>query len=222
MRSLVLLAMRNREAIGGPMPETTAAVTARKPLLRALYAFVLRLAATRYALPALAGVAIIEATFPFAPPDVMLGPMVLANRRRAYLYAAVCTLGSVVGGVIGYGIGHFAAPLALRLLALSGHATALSSFHDWFAQWGLAVILVKGLTPIPYMLVTLASGVAHFSFPVFVGASLITRGSRFFLEALLLSHPGAEAFVERNLNVLFVLGLVLVAAVVIGFRLLGG
>lgn len=190
-------------------------------MLRSLYDWVLRLAASRFALPALAGVAMIEATFPFAPPDVMLGPMVLARRERAFLYAAVCTLGSVSGGIIGYSIGHFAAATAMKLLALSGHGQALDSFHVWFARWGLAVILIKGLTPIPYMLVTLASGVAGFSFPVFVGASFVTRGGRFFLEAALLSHPAAKTFVDRHLTTLFVLGLVLVAAVVVLFKLLG-
>jgi membrane protein YqaA with SNARE-associated domain len=190
-------------------------------MLRSLYNWVLRLAAGRYALPALAGVAMIEATFPFAPPDVMLGPMVLARRERAFLYALVCTIGSVSGGIIGYSIGHFAAPLAMQLLALRGHAGALNSFHAWFAKWGLAVILIKGLTPIPYMLVTLASGVARFNFPVFVGASIVTRGGRFFLEATLLSHPKAKEIVDRHLTALFFLGLVGIVAVVVLFKLLG-
>jgi len=190
-------------------------------MLRSLYNWVLRLAAGRYALPALAGVAMVEATFPFAPPDVMLGPMVLARRERAFLYAAVCTLGSVAGGIIGYSIGHFAAATAMKLLVFSGHGGALASFHVWFAHWGLAVILIKGLTPIPYMLVTLASGVAGFNFPIFVAASIVTRGGRFFLEALLLSHPDAKTFVDRHLTTLFILGLVSVVAVVVAFRLLG-
>src|ERR1700761_1853060 len=150
-------------------------------MLRALYAWVLRLAATPYALPVMAGVAVIEATFPFVPPDVMLSPMVLARRERAWFYAAVCTLSSVAGGMVGYAIGHFLAGLALKVLTISGHPNALASFQTLFAKYGLAVILIKGFTPVPYMLVTLASGIAHFSFPVFVGASLVTRGGRFFL-----------------------------------------
>jgi membrane protein YqaA with SNARE-associated domain len=191
-------------------------------MLRALYDRVLRLAATRYALPALVGVAVIEATFPFAPPDLMLGPMVLARRERAWLYAGVCTAGSVTGGMIGYAIGFFLAGLGTRILALSGHGAALAAFHAWFAQWGLAVILVKGLTPVPYMLVTLASGLAHFSFPVFVGASIVTRGGRFFLEAALLQHPKAKAVIDRHLYWLAGAGVVLVIAAFVLLKLLGG
>lgn len=166
-------------------------------MLKALYNRILALAATPYAVPAMAVVAMIEATFPFPPPDLMLGPMVLARRERAWLYAAICTAGSVVGGMIGYAIGFFLAGLGVQILALSGHPTGLVVFHQWFAQWGLAVILIKGFTPVPYMLVTIASGVAHFNFPVFVGASVLTRGGRFFIEAALLQHPKAKAIMDR-------------------------
>jgi membrane protein YqaA with SNARE-associated domain len=191
-------------------------------MLRALYDRILALAATPYALPALAGVAVVEATFPFAPPDLMLAPMVLARRERAWFYAAVATAGSVTGGMIGYAIGFFLSALGLKILALSGHAGALSAFHAWFAQWGLAVILIKGLTPVPYMLVTLASGIAHFSFPVFVGASIATRGGRFFLEAALLQHPKAKAVIDRYFYWLAAGGVVLILAAFILLRLLGG
>ena len=191
-------------------------------MLRALYDWVIRLAATPYAVPALAGVAMLEATFPFAPPDLMLAPMVLARRERAWLYAGICTAGSVTGGMIGYAIGFFLGGVALRILALAGHATALTVFHLWFAQWGLAVILIKGLTPVPYMLVTLASGLAHFSFPVFVGASIVTRGGRFFLEASLLQHPKAKAFIDRYLYWLAGAGIVLIIGAFVLLKLLGG
>src|SRR5579864_470321 len=180
---------------------------ARPPMLRALYDWILRLAGTPAAMPALAGVAMLEATFPFAPPDLMLAPMVLARRERAWLYAGVCTAGSVAGGMVGYAIGFYAAPLGNRILALSGHANALAAFHAWFAQWGLAVILIKGLTPVPYMLVTLASGLAHFSFPIFVAASIVTRGGRFFLEAALLQHPKAKAIIERYFYLIAIAGI---------------
>ncbi len=190
-------------------------------MLRFLYDWVLRLAAGRFALPIMAGVAMVEASFPFAPPDVMLGPMVLARRERAWLYAAVCTAGSVCGGMIGYGLGHFLTGAAMRLLILSGHPGALASFQALFAKYGLAVILIKGFTPVPYMLVTLASGVAHFNFAVFVAASIATRGGRFFLEAGLLSHPRAQAVIERHLTVLFLAGIGLVIGVFLLVRHLG-
>ena len=189
-------------------------------MLRPLYDWAMRLAAGRWALPALAGAAMLEATFPFVPPDVMLAPMVLARRERAWLYAAVCTAASVIGGCIGYALGYFAAAAADRLLTASGHPDALAQFKAMFDQWGLAVILVKGLTPVPYMLVTVASGLARFSLPVFVGASLVTRGGRFFLVAALLQHPKAKAFVDKHLTLLAILVLAVLIPVYIGLHLL--
>lgn len=189
-------------------------------MLRPLYDWALRLAGGRFALPALAGVAMIEATFPFVPPDVMLAPMVLARRERAWLYAAVCTISSVIGGCVGYAVGFFASDAAMHLLELSGRTGGLLQFQQLFAKVGLAVILIKGLTPVPYMIVTLASGLAHFSLPVFIGASLITRGGRFFLEAALLQHPQAQAFIDKHLTVLVVSALVLLAAALWGVHLL--
>jgi membrane protein YqaA with SNARE-associated domain len=189
-------------------------------MLRPLYDWAMRMAAGRYALPAMAGVAVLEATFPFVPPDVMLGPMVLARRERAWTYAAVCTLCSVLGGLIGYALGYAATGLAMDLFAMSGRMQGFRDFQCMFAQWGLAVILIKGLTPVPYMIVTLASGVSHFSLPVFIGASLATRGGRFFLEAALLQHPHAKAFVDKHLTTLVVGALVVIVAVFAGLHFL--
>ena len=189
-------------------------------MLRPLYDWAMRLAAGRYALPALAGVAMVEATFPFVPPDVMLAPMVLARRDRAWLYATVCTLASVLGGCIGYAVGYFASDVAIRLLSMSGRTGGLQAFQALFAKVGLAVILIKGLTPVPYMLVTLASGLAHFSLPVFIAASLVTRGGRFFLVSALLQHPHAKVFVDRHLTALVAGALVLLVAALVGVGLL--
>ena len=187
-------------------------------MLRSLYDWAIRLAGGRWAMPALAAIALVEATFPFAPPEVMLGPMVLARRDRAWLYAAICTAGSVSGGMGGYGLGFFLAPLGLKLLTATGHPDAMASFQHLFAQYGLWVILVKGLTPVPYMLVTIASGVAQFSLPVFIGASIVTRGGRFFLGAALLQHPSAKAVIEKRLNLLAVVGVVLLIAALVAVR----
>jgi membrane protein YqaA with SNARE-associated domain len=189
-------------------------------MLRPLYDWAMRMAAGRWALPTLAGVAVIEATFPFVPPDVMLAPMVLARRERAWTYATVCTLSSMLGGLIGYGIGYAATGLAMDLFAMSGRMQAFRDFQCLFHQWGAAVILIKGFTPVPYMILTLASGVAHFSLPVFVGASLVTRGGRFFLEAALLQHPHAKAFVDRHLVTLVVGALVVIVALFVGLHFL--
>jgi len=190
-------------------------------MLRSLYQWVLRIASGPYALPVMACVAVIEATFPFVPPDVMLAPMVLARRERAWLYATVCTAGSVTGGMIGYAIGALLGGVAMKVLTLSGHPHALDSFKALFAQYGLAVILIKGFTPVPYMLVTLAAGMAKFSFPVFVAASIATRGGRFFLEAALLQHPKAQAIIERHLTALAIAGVVVVIGVVLLVKHLG-
>jgi membrane protein YqaA with SNARE-associated domain len=191
-------------------------------MLRTLYQRLLWLAASPYAVPVMAGVALVEATFPFPPPDLMLGPMVLARRERAWLYAGVCTAGSVGGGIIGYLIGYFLSNVAVDILHFSGHGGALSAFHSWFAQWGLAVILVKGLTPIPYMLVTLASGIARFNFAVFVAASIVTRGGRFFLEAALLQHPKAKAVIDRYFYWIAIGGVVAIIAAVVLLRHFSG
>ena len=189
-------------------------------MLRPLYDWAMRMAAGRWALPAMAGVAVIEATFPFVPPDVMLAPMVLARRERAWTYAAVCTLSSVFGGLIGYAIGYAATGLAMDLFAMSGRMQAFRDFQCLFHQWGAAVIVIKGFTPVPYMILTLASGITHFSLPVFVGASLVTRGGRFFLEAALLQHPHAKAFVDKHLTTLVVAALVVIVALFAGLHFL--
>jgi membrane protein YqaA with SNARE-associated domain len=189
-------------------------------MLRPLYDWAMRMAAGRWALPTMAGVAVIEATFPFVPPDVMLAPMVLARRERAWAYAAVCTLCSVLGGLIGYAIGYAATGVAMDLFAMSGRMQAFRDFQCLFAQWGAAVIVIKGFTPVPYMILTLASGVTHFSLPVFVGASVLTRGGRFFLEAALLQHPHAKAFVDKHLVSLVVGALVAVVAIFAGLHFL--
>ena len=189
-------------------------------MLRNLYVWAMRLAASRYAVFALPANAMIEAVAPFVPPDVMLATMVLARRERAWFYAALCTLGSVAGGCVAYAIGYYAAAWANQVLTMTGHATAVSAFQAVYAKFGLAVILVKGLTPVPFMVVTWASGIAHFSLPVFIGASLVTRGGRFFLGAGLMQHPKAKDFVDRHLTLLVILGFVLIAVALVLVRLL--
>ena len=189
-------------------------------MLRSLYDWALRLAAGPFALIALPINAFIEATFPFVPPDVMMAAMILARRERAWLYAGLCTVGSVLGGCCGYAIGYFGSAMAIKVLTLTGHAAALAAFQTLYAKVGLAVILVKGLTPVPFMVVTLASGLAHFSLPVFIAASIVTRGGRFFLGAALLQHPGAKAFVDRHLTALVIAGFALIGVALVLIRLL--
>lgn len=186
-------------------------------MLRALYDRVLALAAHRRAPAYLAVVSFAESSFFPVPPDAMLIPMCIARPERAYRYAAVCTAASVLGGILGYILGYYLFDvLAEPVLRAYGHADALARFQGWYDRWGALVILIKGLTPIPYKIVTIASGAAHFSFAVFLAASVATRGARFFLLAFLLRRfgPPVRDFIERRLT-LVTTGAA--AAVVLGF-----
>ncbi|MDN3565798.1 YqaA family protein [Paeniroseomonas aquatica] len=186
-------------------------------MLRALYDRVLALAAHRRAPAYLAGVSFAESSFFPIPPDAMLIPMCVARPEMAYRYAGICTVASVLGGILGYIIGYFLFDaLAAPVLAAYGYADAMIRFQGWYDQWGALVILIKGLTPIPYKIVTIASGAAHFSFVVFLVASIVTRGARFFLLAFLLRRfgPPIRDFIERRLT-LVTTGAA--AAIVLGF-----
>jgi membrane protein YqaA with SNARE-associated domain len=172
-------------------------------MLRALYDRVLALAAHRRAPAYLAAVSFAESSVFPIPPDAMLIPMCIARPERAYRYAAVCTAASVLGGVLGYLIGlYLFEALAEPVLRAYGYADALARFQGWYDRWGALVILIKGLTPIPYKIVTIASGAAHFSFAAFLAASVATRGARFFLLAFLLRRfgPPVRDFIERRLT----------------------
>ncbi|MFT8245538.1 YqaA family protein [Roseomonas sp. BN140053] len=186
-------------------------------MLRALYDRTLALSGHPRAGAALAAVSFAESSVFPIPPDALLIPMCLARPERAYHYALWCTVASVLGGLLGYAIGAFLfEAVALPVLAAYGHADALQTFSDWFERWGAAVILIKGLTPIPYKIVTIAAGAAHFSLPVFFVCSVLTRGARFFLLAWLLRRygPAARSFIEGRLNL--IAGLT-AAGIVLGF-----
>jgi membrane protein YqaA with SNARE-associated domain len=172
-------------------------------MLHRLYQRVLALSASRYAPWWLAAISFAEASFFPIPPDVLLVPMALARPGRAWRYAAVCTAASVAGGALGYLIGYaLFDQLAAPLLHAYHYDAAFARFQDTYAKWGLWVILVKGLTPIPYKIVTIASGAAKFDFSIFMAASLVTRGARFFLVATLLHYFGDKVrdFIDRRLT----------------------
>ena len=190
-------------------------------MLRKLYDRVMALSATRWAVPALAAVSFAEASFFPIIPEVMLGPMVLARQERAWTYAGVCTVASVLGGLFGYAIGVFLQPVGEALLRFFGHGQGMGAYQAWFAANGFWVILLKGFTPIPFKLVTIASGIARFSLPQFVLAAVITRGGRFFLGAALLRHPAAKALVERHLLLLTAAGFLAVLGAVVAIKVLG-
>jgi membrane protein YqaA with SNARE-associated domain len=166
-----------------------------------MYDWVMGLAASRHAPTSLFAVSFAESSFFPIPPDVMLAPMVLARPDRAWRYATICTLASVLGGILGYFIGFFLRDFGLWLMELTGHAGGLAEFKCWYDKYGVWVILAKGLTPIPYKLVTIASGIAAFSFPMFIFASVVTRGARFFLVAYVVKKfgPALLPVIERRL-----------------------
>lgn len=172
-------------------------------MLRTLYHRVLALAASPRAPLWLAAISFAESSFFPIPPDALLVPMALARPDRAWRLALICTIASVLGGILGYYIGYALFDvLATPLLRAYRYEAAFARFKDTYAEWGLWVILVKGLTPIPYKIVTIASGAASFNFPLFVAASIVTRGARFFLVATLLHFYGEQVrdFIERRLT----------------------
>jgi membrane protein YqaA with SNARE-associated domain len=172
-------------------------------MLRRFYDRVLALAASRRAGLWLAVVAFAESSFFPIPPDALLVPMVLARPDRAWRLAGICTVASVVGGALGYLIGYALFDvLAEPILRAYHYQDAFAAFQAKYAQWGLWVILIKGLTPIPYKIVTIASGAARFDFPLFMLASAATRGLRFFAVAALLRRYGepVRIFIEKRLT----------------------
>jgi membrane protein YqaA with SNARE-associated domain len=172
-------------------------------MFRAMYDWVLRMAHHRHALRSLAVVSFAESSFFPIPPDVMMVPMVLARRQQAYLIATVCTLASVAGGIFGYFIGYYLMEsIGQWLIQLYHMESRIETLRHGYEQYGAAIILLKGLTPIPFKLVTIASGLFHFNFPLFVILATITRGARFFIIAALLKRYGepVQAFIEKRLN----------------------
>lgn len=186
-------------------------------MLRRMYAHLLQLAASPRASLWLFAVAFAESSFFPLPPDALLVPMALSRPDRALRYALIATVGSVTGGMLGYYIGYaLFDQLALPVLRFYHYQDAYTAFQERFAQYGLYIILVKGLTPIPYKIVTIASGAAKFDLLTFVGASIVTRGARFMLEAVLLRQFGerARGFIDRQLPLILAASAV---AVVLGF-----
>jgi len=171
-------------------------------MLKRLYDRMIDIAAGPNAIWALIAVAFAESSFFPIPPDILLIPMMLAQPRAAWRLAAVCMVASVVGGMLGYAIGYYGFDLIGRPILQFYHAMgSYDALKAGFARWGVWIIIIKGMTPIPYKLVTIASGVAHFDFAAFVGASIISRSLRFFLLAALLwwFGPAVREFIERRL-----------------------
>lgn len=172
-------------------------------MLRRLYDWTMEKAASRNANSWLAGVSFAESSFFPLPPDLLLIPMVLANRKAAWKLAAICTVASVVGGIAGYMIGYFLYETIGRWVIDFYHLDAqFETLRRTFVDYGAEILIVKGMTPIPYKLLTITAGVAALDIWVFIGASLISRSMRFFLVAALLYWFGEpiRAFIEKRLT----------------------
>ena len=189
-------------------------------MIRRIYDEVISLSGSKYALYWLAAFSFIESSFFPIPPDIMLIPMILATPKQAWKIAGVCTLASVIGAYLGYVIGYYFFQLiAEPLLDFYGYLDKFNQFKDLYTEYGAWIVFGAGITPFPYKIITIASGVVHLNLAVFTVASVIARGLRFFVIAWLLKVYGERmrVFIEKNLGWLSVLFLILLIG---GFALI--
>jgi membrane protein YqaA with SNARE-associated domain len=190
--------------------------SAPRSFLRRFYDWAMDAAHKPHAMWSMGAISFAESSFFPVPPDVMLIPMALARPERAYAMALWCTVTSVAGGLVGYAIGALLYDsVGLWLIELYGYADKIDAFREAYAQWGAWIILLKGLTPIPYKVVTITSGFADYNLGLFLVFSIIARGTRFFVLAFLLHRYGERAryMIEKRLALFTTLG---AAVVVIG------
>ncbi len=170
------------------------------PLLRRVYDWMMKMAEHPKALWAMSGVSFVESSFFPIPPDIMLIPMVLAKRHKAFLYATAATIASVLGGVLGYLIGALLFDMIGQpLLEFYGYGGKFSEFAARYNEWGAWIVLMAGLTPFPYKVITIASGATGLGFPIFMLASIVARAIRFYAVCGLLYMFGAQirTFIEK-------------------------
>ena len=184
----------------------------RGVMLQGIYKWTMRLAEHRHAGSALFAVSFIESSFFPIPPDVMLMPMVLAQRAKAWVYATIATVGSVIGGFFGYAIGFFLfEQVAKPLLSIYGYLDKFDTFALQYNDYGAWIVFFAGVTPFPYKVITIASGATVLNLFVFGIASVAARGLRFFLVAALLYWfgPPIRAFIEERLGLVLTVFLIL-------------
>ena len=190
-------------------------------MLRRLYDWTISLAQSPYALWALAVIAFIESSFFPIPPDVLMIPMIIARPSRAFLIAGVATVSSVAGGLFGYYIGFaLMETVGQPILDFYGKGEYFAEFAARYNEWGAWAVLTAGVTPFPFKVITIASGVTQLSLPVFIISAIIARGLRFFLVAALLWKFGEpiREFIERRLGLVFIIFCILLVG---GFAVLG-
>lgn len=177
-------------------------------MIRKLYDWTLRIAAHRHARLGLFGLAFAESSIFPLPPDLVLIPMCIAERKKAFLYAGICTLGSVIGGIFAYIVGYFLYDtIGVRILDFYGYQEQFDRFQGLYNAYGAWIVLAGGFTPIPYKLITIASGVAQMNIGAFILFSVIGRASRFFIIATLLWKFGApiKDFIEKYMGILTII-----------------
>lgn len=189
-------------------------------LFGALYDRVIHLAGHRHAERYLIALSFAESSFFPIPPDVLLAPMTIAQPRRGWRFALLTTLASVVGGAAGYVIGWFALDLIEPLLKSAGYWDAYEHANVWFMRWGFAAVLIAGFSPIPYKVFTIAAGALHMLLPVFIVASFVGRGARFFLVAGLLIWGGEpmQRRLRQHIDLLGWISVAAIAAIYLYFR----
>lgn len=181
-------------------------------MIRRLYNWTLTLAQSEHALWALAIVAFLESSVFPIPPDVIMIPMIIARPSKAFLIAGVALLASVLGGLLGYYIGAgLFETIGQPLIDFYGKADAANEFNERFKEWGAWAVLIAGVTPFPFKVITIMSGWTGLSLGVFIIASIVARGLRFFIVAALLWKFGTPIrdFIERRLGLMFTLFIVL-------------
>jgi membrane protein YqaA with SNARE-associated domain len=167
----------------------------------------------------LAALSFSESSFFPIPPDVMLAPMVLAQRTKAWYFAGLTTVASVVGGMAGFAIGMIAIDAVLPLIERLGYMDSFQRAQQWFAEWGFVAILIAGFSPIPYKVFTIAAGAMSMFFLPFVAASIVGRGSRFYIVSALI-YWGGERFESNLRRYIDILGWLVVALGVVAYFLL--
>jgi membrane protein YqaA with SNARE-associated domain len=184
-------------------------------MLRSAYNWCIAAADKPYALWLMGAISFAESSFFPIPPDTMLIPMSLAHPKRAWSFATFCTITSVAGGVLGYAIGALLYDTVGHwLISLYGYGNKVAEFREAYATWGAWIILLKGVTPIPYKIVTITSGFAGYNIWLFIIFSFIARGVRFYLVAFLLNRYGeqARATIEERLGLWVLVGVLVIAA----------